>query len=266
MVLLNSAKRVICQRTLLGWLAVSVLVMGGVLGAAMPSAAQQNTVIVQPGDTLAAIAARTGTTVQALMTANSLVNPNLIYIGQVLVLPVVPRPTTVTVLPGENLSAIAARFGVTLESLLAANNFTAGTTIRPGDVLALPATGGPVTVIGQTYTVQRGDTLASIAARFNTSVAALQSVNYLANLNRILPGQVLNIPAQGGLAQGGMVPVQDTVTYPVTINGYYIVQYGDTMLGIASVFGVDAWTIARANGIYNLNHVYAGQALLIPGR
>lgn len=233
----------------------------------LPVAAQQNTVVVQPGDTLSAIAARTGTTVQALMTANNIINPNRIFAGQVLVLPVVPRPSTYTVQPGENLNAIAARFGVTLEGLLAANDFTAGTTIRPGQVLNLPATGGPVTPVGRTYTVQRGDTLAAIATRFNTTVDALQAVNYLANLNRILPGQVLNIPAQGGLPQGDMapMPVPDT-TFPVTVNGYYVVQYGDTMLRIAAHFGVDAWTIARANGIYNLNHIYAGQALLIPGR
>jgi LysM repeat protein len=247
--------------------AVLLSVVMLVLLAASPLAAQQNTYVVQPGDTLARIASQFGTTVAALQSANNIANPNRIFVGQVLVLPVAVRPTTYTVQPGDNLAAIAARYNVTLEALLAINNITAGTTIRPGQVLTLPATGGQNVPVGQTYTVQRGDTLSSIASRFGTTVSALQSVNYLANLSRIYPGQVLNIPATGGQTPttpptGGQPQPQ----YPTTYNGYYYVQYGDTLLGIASWFGVDAWTIARANGIYNLNHIYAGLPLFIPGR
>ena len=42
-------------------------------------------------------------------------------------------------------------------------------------------------------------------------------------------------------------------------------RYGDTLSGIAWRFGTDAWTLARYNGIYNLNWIYAGQWLRVPG-
>ena len=45
---------------------------------------------------------------------------------------------------------------------------------------------------------------------------------------------------------------------------YYTVRYGDTLLGIGRIYGVSAWSIAAANGIYNMNRIYVGQQLLIP--
>ena len=46
---------------------------------------------------------------------------------------------------------------------------------------------------------------------------------------------------------------------------YHVVQPGQNLSGIASMYGVSAWSMAMANGIYNLNWIYAGQRLLIPG-
>ena len=57
------------------------------------------TYVVQPGDTLTAIAARFGTTVQALVVANNIVNPNLIFVGQVLIIPGAPPPIVPTAAP-----------------------------------------------------------------------------------------------------------------------------------------------------------------------
>jgi peptidoglycan-N-acetylglucosamine deacetylase len=235
--------------------------------AAAPAAAQGQTHIVRPGDMLANIASRYGTTIQTLMTANNIFNPNLIYVGQVLSIPGIPRANTYIVQAGDNLSSIAARFGVTVDSLAQANSISLGSTLYRGQMLNIPATGGPITPISFVYTVRRGDTLASIAATYGVTTSAIASVNPIANLNLIYAGQLLNIPA---LATGGPIvsdPVPAPVTYyPTTYNGYYYVRYGDTMLGIAAWFGVDAWTIARANGIYNLNWIYAGLPLYIPGR
>ncbi|MGQ9909719.1 MAG: LysM peptidoglycan-binding domain-containing protein [Candidatus Flexifilum sp.] len=45
---------------------------------------------------------------------------------------------------------------------------------------------------------------------------------------------------------------------------YHVVQYGETLSRIAARYGVNMWSIAAANNIYNLNHIYAGQVLLIP--
>lgn len=164
---------------------------------------------------------------------------------------------TYVVQPGDTLTSIAARFGVTLESLMAINNITNPNYLQRGQVLIIPPTGGPVT--GQrTYTVQRGDELRFIAARFGVTWQSIAQLNGIANPNRIYPGQVLLIPGTGG-------PVAQPPATPPIVGGRYIVQQGDTLFRIAARFGVDMWAIARANGILNLNQIYIGQSLIIPG-
>ena len=114
------------------------------------------------------------------------------------------------------------------------------------------------------HVVQPGQTLTGIAGMYGVSAWALASVNGVWNPNLIYVGQVLVIPA--GYGYHPAPPPAPPVYYPrPTFNCFYWVRYGDTMLNIAARFHGDAWTIARANGIYNLNWIYAGQRLLIPG-
>jgi len=100
--------------------------------------------VVQPGDTLTKIAARFDVTVQALAAANQLSDPNAIRVGQTLTIPdgaSQPAPAagaTYTVQRGDSLARIAARFHVTIEALMAANNLTT-TTLQVGQVLVIPA-------------------------------------------------------------------------------------------------------------------------------
>jgi LysM repeat protein len=182
---------------------VALLMLVGVLltVSAAPVSAQQRRHTVRPGETLAIIAAYYNTTWPAIAQANNLSNPNLIYVGQMLI---------------------------------------------------IPATGGPVTG-GRTYTVQRGDQLRFIAARFGTTWQAIAQANGLNNPNLIYVGQVLIIPGTGG-------PV---VPPPVSGNRY-VVQPGDTLFRIAARLGVNVYDLAEANGILNLNRIYAGQVLIVP--
>ena len=107
------------------------------------------TYVVQPGDTLGAIASRLGTSVSALATTNGITNPNLITVGQRLVLPsgatvpanAVTPPTTggtYTVQPGDSLLGIALRHDTTLDRLMSANGITNPNFIRIGQQLTLP--------------------------------------------------------------------------------------------------------------------------------
>jgi LysM repeat protein len=100
------------------------------------------------------------------------------------------------------------------------------------------------------YTVQRGDTLYSIARRYGTTVQAIAQANGILNPAYIRVGQVLCIP---GLAAS-----------PLS-GGYYTVQRGDTLYSIACRFGTTYWAIAAANNLSNPNYIYPGQTLLIPG-
>ena len=115
--------------------------------------------VVQAGDTLSAIAAAYGTTVAAIAAANRIANPNLIYVGQTLVIP-------------------------------------------GGSGAPIPPSGGTCT--SGTYVAVSGDTLYEIALQFGTTVATLASLNEIANINLIYVGQVLELP--GGTCPAGSVP------------------------------------------------------------
>jgi LysM repeat protein len=178
-----------------------------------------NRYIVQPGDNLFRIGLRFGVSVRALQDANDLGNSIRIYAGQTLVIPArapaaSPTPTpTVTALPagvtthvvqpGDTLYRLALRFGTTVGAIQTANNLS-GVMIYAGQRLIIPigATRTPTpaasptpgaTAAGSTYIVKAGDTLFSLALRFNTTVAQLQAANNLRGTT-IYVGQTLRIP------------------------------------------------------------------------
>ena len=109
------------------------------------------TYVVQPGDTLAKIAYRYGTTVSALVATNHIANPDVIYAGQVLTIPgctTTPAPTptpppatttTYVVQVGDTLGEIAQHYGTTVSELAALNNISNPNLIYAGQVLLVPA-------------------------------------------------------------------------------------------------------------------------------
>lgn len=113
---------------------------------------------------------------------------------------------------------------------------------------ATPAHAQTTTAVAcvQSHVVQRGETLYRIARTYNTTVAALQSINGIGNANRIYAGQTLcvNQTTNGGTR--------------------YVVQAGDRLGAIARRYGVDLTVLARVNGIANINRIYVGQVLIIP--
>lgn len=131
-------------------LAWFVLVAVLVLSAVRPALAD-TLYVVQPGDTLYRIAARFGVTVSAIVSANALPNPNLIYAGQLLTIPgpgseppATPGLQRYVVQPGDTLWRIAQRFGTTVPALMSANGLTTS-RIYAGQVLLVPAPAPPGT-------------------------------------------------------------------------------------------------------------------------
>lgn len=110
-----------------------------------------------------------------------------------------------------------------------------------------------------TYTVQYGDTLYRISLRFGVSVSLIAQANNIQNINLIFAGQVLRIPGastpgpQPTSAPGGGTP------------STYTVVPGDTLGRIAGRFGTTVSAIASLNGITNINLIFVGQVLRIPG-
>ena len=98
--------------------------------------------VVAPGETLSGIAARYGTTVEALVEANGLRDPSLIIAGHRLRVPAHVTTVSVHVVqPGETLSEIAARYGASVASLARANRIRDVDVIFAGDRLRVPASG-----------------------------------------------------------------------------------------------------------------------------
>ena len=110
---------------------------------------------------------------------------------------------------GDTLGAIATRCGTTVSALYAANPWTTG-YLYAGQVLVIP--GGdycncPQDGYSGTYTVQRGDTFSKIAQRYGVSVNSLWAANpYIWDINRIYPGQVLNVPTSSDSSWFEIVP------------------------------------------------------------
>jgi LysM repeat protein len=104
------------------------------------------TYVVQRGDTLATIAQKFGVSINDLIKANNITNPDTILVGQTLTIPTAeavastpaPAARTYTVQPGDTLAKIAVRFGVTVQDLVKANDLTNPDTIRVGQVLRIP--------------------------------------------------------------------------------------------------------------------------------
>lgn len=187
-------------------------------------AAWAGTVTVRPGQTLSQIASQLHTSVGALVAANGLTDPDRILAGQLLEIPggsggAGPAPgTAVVVQPGQTLSAIASRYGVSVAALVAANRLGDPNRLLAGAQLVIPGVTGSGAAAGpggagRTVVVGRGQTLTAIAAANGVSVAAVVAANNIANPNRVLAGTRLVIP---GPSSSGMALASYTVPSPGT--------------------------------------------------
>jgi LysM repeat protein len=194
-----------------------------------------------------------------------------LFTGAVLLLIVAAFSVDYTVKRGDTLAEIAQENGVTVAELAEANDIANPNLIYPGQVLVIPGEEGqPDTV----YVVTRGDTLAKIAANFETSVSVLVETNGITNPNFILVGQEILIPGEGSsntaapsaTEEGAMAdtPVPDHED-AVRSGRYHLVASGDSLDSIAAEYkGVTAEQIAKANGILN-GVVYVGTRLFLDG-
>lgn len=210
-----------------------------------PTQSAQDSYTVKAGDTLFRIAMNHNTTVPKLRAINGL-SGDLITPGQVLRLsektvakvaaPVSQTASkvtqgTYTVQAGDTLYKIGQQFNLSVSELKAKNNLK-GDLIHPGQTLAvsnIKAKTKPVvkkttaTSIPMTYKVQAGDTLSSVARRYNLTVNELQSWNKLDNADLISVGQTLRLQLR-----------TDKVARPqTTVASTYTVTRGDTLFSIA---------------------------------
>ena len=177
--------------------------------------------------------------------------------------------------PGDTLISIAARYGVTVDEIVAANNLPSRSTIYAGQTLTIPSPGSRAASQprsagqqaqpgGGTYTVQPGDTLSDIALLHGTTTDAIMRANGLSSTT-IYAGQTLVIPGAGSTAPPPAQPPAQQPQQQQSAPGTYVVQPGDSIIGLANRFGVSQQALAEANGLQPFDRLQIGQVLKIPG-
>ena len=291
-----------------------------------------NSYTVVSGDSLYAIARKTGTSIQELLSLNGLNLNSIIHPGQVLALSSKSETTetkkeestpkeekasaettesakqnstggTYTVVSGDGLYAIARKTGTAIEDLLSLNGLSLNSTIYPGQVLTLSASSessaneettsteesssstqetpseesaasSEQAATGGTYTVVSGDGLYAIARKTGTSIEDLLSLNGLSLNSTIYPGQVLNLSANSEAATAEESTESTTEetqeeattseeTTPSTNAKMYYVHSGDSLYRIAHNRGISLTTLLEWNHLSVDSIIHPGQGLIV---
>ena len=168
--------------------------------------------------------------------ANAVVDAILDYIGY-------GTGTNYTVQKGDSLWNIANKFNVSVESLKTANNL-ASNLLNIGQTLKIPTEEKPVTGDYTVYTISKGDSLYSIAKKYNTTVDALVKYNNLSSTNLKVGEQLL-------------IPISESKL------NTYTVKSGDSLYSIAKKYGITVDELKKANGLTS-NNLSLNQKLVIP--
>ena len=201
---------------------------------------------VAKGDSLWSIANKFNTTVANLKSLNNL-SSNLLQIGQKLKINAtkVDQPNEYyTVKKGDTLYSIATKNNLSVPELKALNNLTSD-NLSVGQNLLIKKKPKENTNI-TTYTVKSGDTLYSIAKKYNTTVNAITTINNLTS-NNLSIGQTLKIP----------VSTQNTTEKT------YTVKSGDTLYSIARKYNTTVSELINRNNLKTSN-LAIDQELIIP--
>lgn len=200
--------------------------------------------IVRAGDTLFSLARLYDTTVDELRRLNNLTTDTL-RIGQQLIIPqeVAAEYIEHTVVSGDTLFALARYYNTTVDEIRRLNNLTSD-TLRIGQILRIPGQETSPPPASRTHIVRSGESLFSIATRYNTTVDELKRLNNLTS-------DFLNV------GQELIVPISDSPYFE------YRVVSGDNLYSIARRFDTTVDEIRRLNNLTS-NALSIGQILRIP--
>lgn len=146
---------------------------------------------------------------------------------------------------GDSLWSIANKFNTTVDELKRINNLS-NNTLQIGQILKLPESTNESSDM-TTYIVQRGDSLWSIANKFNTTIDELKMINNLSS-NTLQIGQILKLPKISN-----ELPSKQT----------YTVKKGDSLWSIAQQFNTTIQAIKDLNNLTS-NVLNIGDQLYIP--
>lgn len=212
--------------------------------------------VVKKGDSLWSIAKKYGLTVDELKSLNNLTG-NMLSIGQTLKISGEPSTNNdvYIVKSGDSLYSIASRYGINVDVLRNYNNLNSD-ILSIGQQLYIPTGQEAEDLIGSdynTYVVQPGDTLFSIANTYNTSVGNIRDINNLVS-DTLVVGQQLLVPIS-----------EDIIDTSITNYTNYRVLAGDTLYSIAARNNISVDELKSINNLTSDN-LSVDQVLKIPVR
>ncbi len=172
---------------------------------------------------------------------------------------------SVTVKPGDTISDLADRYGVSVGSLLRINGISNSNHVEAGQTLQLPGGARGVVSTGRgRHTVQRGDTLGGIAARYQVSERNLIVINSLQSADHVEVGQTLKLPTTAVLPKPK--PVAKAKPTPINANPNatsHTVASGQTLTQIARAYEIPVASLIDLNTINDPDKVTVGTKLML---
>ncbi|KAA8731422.1 LysM peptidoglycan-binding domain-containing protein [Acinetobacter qingfengensis] len=245
------------------------------------------TYTVKRGEYLQMLAARYDMSINDLLTLNPDLNINSnLLVGQKIKVPKTQLKNTVassnesspsttpkiktmtyTVVAGDYLSSVATKYNISLSDLAALNNINLNTPIMVGQRLQVPATEQRP----ESYVAQNGDTLSSIARKFDLSVTELASYNYLKTTARVNRGMILKLQPQSKNTSTVAKKTEQKYDQPVTSQykgdtETYVVQAGESLTALANRYQLSITDLAALNKLKSNTSLRVGQKIKVPKR
>lgn len=160
-----------------------------------------------------------------------------------------PPPGPIYIIqPGDSMSLIASRFGVTLNDLMAANNISDPNSIAAGAKIVIPGLEG-ISGVLTTEILNYGDTLHSLSRRNRVPESFLRKLNHITSPSELYAGMGVILPQQENFT-----PLQNRVS----------LAQGDTLLEAAIRAGGDPWTLKTINELPGTWAALPGDVLYSP--
>jgi LysM repeat protein len=271
---------------------LAIFVFSSVLLFSAPAIAQENVHIVRRGESLAMIARQYNVSINDMIVSNGLANPNVIYVGQRLIVPgsigaagIYGAPARQGRLPGsdgyyvvrrgDTLSQIAKRHGMSSADLLRLNGLSNPNFVWVGQKLRVSARVAPASaekspapqLANNIYVVAAGDTLSEIAQKFNTTPQALLAANGLPNANFVWVGQRLRIkvaPVDNTLGVAG-APPNGTRWIEINLSNQTLIAWQGDVPVLQTNISSGTRYFPTVTGRFKIGTKYSAQRMTGPG-
>ena len=182
-------------------------------------------------------------------------------------MPLQAGAASITVKPGDTISGLADRYGISVGSLMRANGIRNSNHVEVGQSLRLPSGARGVVSAGQgRHSVKGGDTLGGIAAQYRVSERDLIAINSLQSADHVELGQTLKLPTTAVLPKPKPVAKAKAKPTPIKANPNatsHTVARGQTLTQIARAYEVPVASLVDLNTINDPNKVTIGTKLML---